>query len=191
MTSVIIPNSVTKIGDGAFQGCIGLVSVSIPNDVTSIGRVAFKGCTNLTKVILPPNIDTKILDEEYFMWTKYLNNIGDNAFVGCKNIEDVFCYSNQLPKMGDNVFGDAYVEYATLHVPASSIESYMADSQWGTFGTIVALTDEEMAAHIENITVIKDGSHIYTIDGKPLEALQKGVNIIKYMSGMVKKVMVK
>ncbi len=41
--------------------------------------------------------------------------------------------------------------------------------------------------------VIADDStyQIYTIDGKPIEALQKGVNIIKYQNGNVKKVLVK
>ena len=44
---------------------------------------------------------------------------------------------------------------------------------------------------IEGVTADDDEYQIYTIDGKPIETLQKGVNIIKYMNGMVKKVMVK
>ena len=37
LTSVTIPNSVTSIGDEAFDGCTSLTSVTIPNSVTSIG----------------------------------------------------------------------------------------------------------------------------------------------------------
>ena len=49
--SVIIPNSVTSIGEYAFSGCSGLTSVTIPNSVTSIGgNEAFSGCTGLTYV---------------------------------------------------------------------------------------------------------------------------------------------
>ena len=35
---------VTSIGYGAFKGCPGLTSITIPNSVTSIGDYAFNGC---------------------------------------------------------------------------------------------------------------------------------------------------
>jgi len=44
---VIIPSSVTSIGNAAFIGC-GLTSVIIPSSVTSIGESAFAGCSNIT-----------------------------------------------------------------------------------------------------------------------------------------------
>ena len=48
-----IPNSVTSIGDGAFDYCTSLTSVTIPNSVTSIGDDAFYSCTNLTSITIP------------------------------------------------------------------------------------------------------------------------------------------
>ena len=45
-----IPNSITSIGDFAFQGCTGLTSITIPSSVTSIGHDSFGGCTSLTEV---------------------------------------------------------------------------------------------------------------------------------------------
>lgn len=44
---------------------------------------------------------------------------------------------------------------------------------------------------IEDVIADDSTYQIYTIDGKPIEALQKGVNIIKYQNGNVKKVLVK
>lgn len=51
VTSVKIPDSVTKIGDYAFSGS-GLISISIPGSVTEIGQYAFNSCESLTDVTL-------------------------------------------------------------------------------------------------------------------------------------------
>ena len=56
-TNVIIPNSVTTIGYGAFYGCVDLTSVTIPNSVTTIGNSAFSGCSGLTSVTIPNSVD--------------------------------------------------------------------------------------------------------------------------------------
>ena len=53
LTSVTIPNSVTRIGNKAFNGCSGLTSITIPNSVTSVGQFAFQGCTSLNSVTMP------------------------------------------------------------------------------------------------------------------------------------------
>ena len=49
-TDVIIPDSVTSIGDSAFSGCDSLTSVTVGNSVTSIGKYAFYGCPGLTEI---------------------------------------------------------------------------------------------------------------------------------------------
>ena len=46
-TNYIIPNSVTNIGDKAFEDCKSLVSIKIPNSVTNIGNFAFSHCKNI------------------------------------------------------------------------------------------------------------------------------------------------
>ena len=55
LTSVVIPNSVTKIDVSAFQGT-GLISVVIPNSVTVINETVFYGCTSLTSVTIPNSV---------------------------------------------------------------------------------------------------------------------------------------
>ena len=65
--NTVIPNSITSIGDWAFEECYLLTSLIIPESVTSIGCSAFYGCYSLTSITIP----------------KGVTNIGDLAFDGC------------------------------------------------------------------------------------------------------------
>ena len=122
LTSVTIPNSVTSIREGTFSGCSGLTSVTIPNSVTSIEYGAFRNCSGLTSV----NIGKSVKYIEY------------GAFANCADLIDVYCYAENVPSTNSDAFKDSYIEYATLHVPAASIEQYKATAPWSNFGTIVA-----------------------------------------------------
>ncbi|MBR4881759.1 MAG: leucine-rich repeat domain-containing protein, partial [Clostridia bacterium] len=73
VTDLIIPDSVTSIGDSAFVGYKSLTSVTIGNSVTSIGDYAFEGCTALESVTIPDSV----------------TSIGDNAFCDCTSLTSV------------------------------------------------------------------------------------------------------
>jgi hypothetical protein len=60
LTSIVIPDSVTWIGDYAFADCLSLTEVTIPDSVTSIGQEAFSGCDGLIKVDLPDRFLTQL-----------------------------------------------------------------------------------------------------------------------------------
>ena len=125
LKSVTIPNSVTNIEDGTFSGCSGLTSVTIPNSVTSIGDFAFYYCSGLTSVTIPNSV----------------TSIGYQAFSSCTQLENVYCYAENVPSTDATAFKQSITESSTLHVPGSALSLYQTTSPWSGFGTIKALND--------------------------------------------------
>ena len=85
LTSIVIPNSVTRIGNYAFNNCDGLTSIVIPNSVTSIGYSAFCQCRNLTSVTIGKNITT--IDNDAFEYCDNLKEVYINDLVSWCNID--------------------------------------------------------------------------------------------------------
>ena len=88
ITDLVIPNSVTSIGTGAFFGCGGITSVTIPNSVTSIDYAAFHGCGGLTSVTIPNSV----------------TYIGGYAFNWCSGLTSV-TIPNSVTSIGRMAFG--------------------------------------------------------------------------------------
>ena len=90
ITSIIIPDSLTSIGAGAFERCSSLKNATISDNVTFIGNSAFLGCSKLENISIPESITS--IGKEVFRWCISLTNIiipdgvksiGDYAFSGC------------------------------------------------------------------------------------------------------------
>lgn len=66
-TDVVIPDTLTEIGNNAFECCTNLKSITIPDNVTKIGDNAFANCANLKYVRVPEHFDIDDLKEHVFL----------------------------------------------------------------------------------------------------------------------------
>ena len=108
--NTIIPNSVTSIGESAFEGCSGLTSLTIPNSVISIGEDAFRGCSGLTSLTIPNSV-TSIGGFAFSNCSgltsvtigNSVTSIGVCAFDGCSGLTSV-TIGNSVTSIGGSAF---------------------------------------------------------------------------------------
>ena len=137
LTSVTIPNSVTTIGESAFESCTGLTSVTIPNSVTTIGNYAFYECTGLTSVTIPNSVTT-IENSTFYNCSgltsvtipNSVDSIGVYAFYNCTSIGRIDLKSVTPPTINSNSFQNVS-SAIPVYIPCGSLSNY-SNSNWGT-----------------------------------------------------------
>lgn len=96
LQSVTIADSVTTIGDYAFSGCTAMQTLPFANTIRFIGADAFSGCASLREIIVPSSVEF-IAEEAFYgcsnaklLWLgSSLKGIGANAFSACDSLEEI------------------------------------------------------------------------------------------------------
>ena len=171
LTSLTLPSGVIEIGSSAFSGCSGLTSLTLPSGVTWIGHFAFKGCSGLTSITLPSGV----------------TEIGESAFANCSGLTSIYVYAEKMPKLRTNMFDGCDAKKCTVYVPKGTYDDYWL-SEFGYFENIVEFDPTD----INNVITSNDTKELsrYSLNGQRLSAPTKGLNIVKYSDGSVKKVAV-
>lgn len=113
MTSINIPEEITKIDNYAFQYCLNLSTVIFPDTITTIGSYAFAGCSNLRVAKLPKNLE--VIDGFSFQNTlvsinsfpEKVTTIGTYAFQGCDEITEL-TFHEGIKTIGASAFQSCY-----------------------------------------------------------------------------------
>ena len=208
LTSFTIRDNVVSIGRSAFWNCRKLVNLSIPSTVTFIDDFAFYGCSGLKNVQyqISDDIETYLSKNhpyigvecgiEYYLNKKKITSVvipstitelGKYVFQRCKDITSVYV-NRAVPISAYNAFKDADISNTTLYVPQGTYQDYWLTDVWGDFGNIV----EYDVTGIDKVTDTNDAKEVsrYSVNGQRLSAPTKGLNIVKYSDGSVKKVAV-
>ena len=139
---------------------------TIPNTITSIVNYAFLKNRYLTSITLGESI-------EY---------LGIDVFSGT-SIMKLTCLAKQCPESGG--FADLYYN-ATLYVPKESIDLYKSTRPWSYFKSIVDIESTDIN-HITN-TDDNEIKAVFGVDGKRINGMKKGMNIVKMNDGETRKV---
>ncbi len=106
----VIPDTVTYIGDRAFERNPEIGTVKIPSSVTYIGKDAFNFCVNLKEINIPESIRHirartfyMCLDLKKITLHNNIEEIGDSAFDSCISLTE-FQIPSELWELGDKAF---------------------------------------------------------------------------------------
>ena len=122
--STIIPNSVTSIGDYAFEECRGLTHIDIPNSVTHIGYSAFEECEELNRVSIPSSMET--IEFDAFRGCGNLQRVDITDLVSWLHISFNFITSNPLSQssallyLNDQLIEDLVIPEGITYVNSNS-----------------------------------------------------------------------
>lgn len=149
LTNVIIPNGVTKIGSTAFFNCYSLTNVIIPNSVISIGDSAFYNCCSLTNVIIPNSV-TSIGGAFYncrsltsIAIPSGVTSINSNAFYSCYSLTKYdFSQHTNVPTLSNTNAFTNINNIAKIIVPDSLYDEWIAASNWSTYADYIYKASE-------------------------------------------------
>ena len=204
LVSIILPNTITAIGNFAFYSCTGLTDVTIQNAVTYIGKCAFYKCYSIKNIIIPnsvtqiddaafedcsqitsldlPNSVTKIGASAISNCPKLtsikmgnsVSYMGDGSISYCPNLLTISFAGVNPPEFGGNHFVNL-LSLIAIYVPPASVEAYKASKIGDMHAPVIqASLTSDLKNPLSQVKVYNNQSMIY------VEGIQPGEKISVY-----------
>ena len=99
----------------------------------------------------------------------------------------IYVYPENLPELGTDIFTGCDAKNCTVYVPTGTYNAYF----WSSFGYFDNIVEFD-ATGIDKVAISTNAKEVsrYSANGQRLSAPAKGLNIVKYSDGSVKKVVV-
>lgn len=196
LASVIMPNTITRIGQSTFYGCSQLLNITMSNNITEIGTSAFCACRKLTNIVIPDSVTT--IGGYAFQSCQKLTSItipdsvtsiGSHLFYDCYELKNAILGSG-LTKITDNMFyGCNSLESLTIPDSVTRIGSrafYYGSSLKSLFipFNLTSISLDETfygCSSLENIMVDENNAVYKSVDGILYSKDEK--SLIKYTTG--------
>lgn len=192
-----LSDAITEIPEEAFAYCGCLYEIKLPAELKRIGYRAFCGSPYIGSFggLKIPSKVTEIAPEAFYKSFQEievlelpanLKTVGDYAFAAC-SAKVIYAYMSEPFALGDDDFYGLPRSECKLYVPKGCAKKYRQAEIWKEFDI------EEMdGTGIEGVTNDSTVTEVarYDANGNMLTAPAKGLNIVRYSDGTVKKVMV-
>lgn len=195
LVNVILPNSICWLDEGAFSDCYNLVNITLPNNLLGLNDAVFYDCYSLTNISIPSNVRL-IGDKTFYECKSFINltipssvsSIGNSAFEGCSGLANIYLSWNNPLQITSNAFDGVDAKKCKVYIPKGTYDDYFI-SNWGEFDNLI----EYDVTGIDNISTMKKAKELmwYSINGQRFNHQVKGLNIMKYCDGSVRKEIVK
>ncbi|ATA67453.1 hypothetical protein CGC48_01715 [Capnocytophaga cynodegmi] len=186
LTSLVIPEGVNTIEGSAFYSCKTLATIILPQTLTEIGESAFKSCHKLNNVVIPDEV--KRLESDAFSdcrelttitLSKQLTHIGGTAFNGCGKLASI-----ELPETLEEIGISAFSDCKAL--TSITIPNKVTTLSTTLFWDCSNLTSVTMGEEVKNIggEAFRDCSKLTTIT-IPSKVTEMGENIFSGCESLV------